>query len=425
MLTESQAREQRVRFKHPIRVVTLDGPPRVIRTLTTNVSRRGLFVRMPQPLPEGCRVALSLEAGGRALAFAQAQVAWGRSQESRLPGRYPGCGVRFTEFLHPKAKDLVEYLVENLDTGKPLTLPKSAARRRWWMIGGAVAGALGLTAIGVGGYLLLSPGSSALEGDETLAPLVAVAPSPVELAPAAAAPDVVVPPPVPVAVQVAAAAGEVAVGAAGGEVREPAAARDEAATPPMEVDLAPAVVEPVEAAAPTAATVAGAVEAPPAPAPQVAQVIAAPVPSVAESEARPEVQAPVVPSAALVAAAPAAAPSPSKPSAFVPTTKGAVRLPSGGAVKLAWSSDGRRVRLVPTLAPGAKLAKVFVLAGPSRAVFDVEGVAPKKSHQVDAETPHVSGVRIGKLGHGTRVVVDLQDVPVSHVADDGSLTLDF
>lgn len=382
MLTESQAREQRVRFKHPIRVVTLDGPPRVIRTLTTNVSRRGLFVRMPQPLPEGCRVALSLEAGGRALAFAQAQVAWGRSQESRLPGRYPGCGVRFTEFLHPKAKDLVEYLVENLDTGKPLTLPTSAAKRRWWMLGGAVAGALGLTAIGVGGYLLLSPGSAALEGDETLAPLVAVAPSPVELSPAEAAPEVVDPP--PVQVQVAAGAGEETLGAAGAEAREPVAA----APPPMEMDLSPAVVEPVEVAA-------------------------------------PEVKAPAAPSAAPVAAVTPATPSTSKPSAFVPTTKGAVRLPSGGAVKLAWSSDGRRVRLVPTLAPGAKLAKVFVLAGPSRAVFDVEGVAPKKSHQVDAETPHVSGVRIGKLGRGTRVVVDLQDVPVSHLADDGSLTLDF
>jgi hypothetical protein len=417
VLTESQAREQRVRFKHPIRVVTLDGPPRVIRTLTTNVSRRGLFVRMPQPLPEGCRVALSLEAGGRALAFAQAQVAWGRSQESRLPGRYPGCGVRFTEFLHPKAKDLVEYLVENLDTGKPLTLPTSAAKRRWWMLGGAVAGALGLTAIG--GYLLLSPGSSALEGDETLAPLVAVAPSPVELAPAEAAPEVVAPP--PVQVQVAAGAGEETLGAAGAEAREPVAA----APPPMEMDLSPAVVEPVEVAAPAVAKVAAAVEAPPAPAPQEAQVVAAPVPVVAEAEARPEVKAPAAPSAAPVAAVTPATPSTSKPSAFVPTTKGVVRLPSGGAVKLAWSSDGRRVRLVPTLAPGAKLAKVFVLAGPSRAVFDVEGVAPKKSHQVDAETPHVSGVRIGKLGRGTRVVVDLQDVPVSHVAEDGSLTLDF
>ena len=90
MLIERQKRLSRVRFKHPIRVVTLEGQPRVIRTLTANVSRKGLFLRMPEPLPLGTKVALSLEAGGRALALAQAEVVWGRVQESQLPGRFPG-----------------------------------------------------------------------------------------------------------------------------------------------------------------------------------------------------------------------------------------------------------------------------------------------------------------------------------------------
>ena len=96
VLIERQKRMSRVRFKHPIRVVTLEGQPRVIRTLTANVSRKGLFLRMPEPLPLGTKVALSLEAGGRALALAQAEVVWGRVQPSQMPGRFPGCGVRFT-----------------------------------------------------------------------------------------------------------------------------------------------------------------------------------------------------------------------------------------------------------------------------------------------------------------------------------------
>lgn len=132
MLIEHQKRSSRVRFKHPVRVVTLDGQPRVIRTLTANVSHKGMFVRMPEPLPMGTRVALSLEAGGRALALAQAEVVWARAQESHLPGRFAGCGVRFTGFLHPRAEDLVEYLVDNLDRGKPLLLaPPERAMPKW------------------------------------------------------------------------------------------------------------------------------------------------------------------------------------------------------------------------------------------------------------------------------------------------------
>ncbi len=94
VLIERQKRVSRVRFRHPIRVVTLEGQPRVIRTLTANVSPHGLFLRMPEPLPLGTRVALSLEAGGRALALAQAEVVWGRVNESQLPGRFPGCAGR-------------------------------------------------------------------------------------------------------------------------------------------------------------------------------------------------------------------------------------------------------------------------------------------------------------------------------------------
>lgn len=101
----------------------------MIRTLTSNVSRDGLFLRMPEPLPPGMKVALSLEAGGRALALAQAEVRWNGPDAEEVTERFPGCGVRFTEFMHPRAEELVRYLVKNLDTGKPLAL--APPERRW------------------------------------------------------------------------------------------------------------------------------------------------------------------------------------------------------------------------------------------------------------------------------------------------------
>jgi hypothetical protein len=74
-------RSKRVRFKHHVRVTTIDGEPRAWRTLASNLSRDGLFVRMPQPLEPGTRVAISLEAKGQALPLAQGEVRWCRRAE--------------------------------------------------------------------------------------------------------------------------------------------------------------------------------------------------------------------------------------------------------------------------------------------------------------------------------------------------------
>ena len=85
-------REQRVRFKHPVRVVPIGGPPRAYRVLSANLSREGMFLKMPTPFDTGTKVALSLEAGGRVLPFAQAEVIWRDLEESKLPGRGAGFG---------------------------------------------------------------------------------------------------------------------------------------------------------------------------------------------------------------------------------------------------------------------------------------------------------------------------------------------
>jgi hypothetical protein len=55
-------------------VASQGAEPRVFRTWTANLSPRGLFLRMPEPLTAGTRVAISLEAGGQTLAFAEGEV---------------------------------------------------------------------------------------------------------------------------------------------------------------------------------------------------------------------------------------------------------------------------------------------------------------------------------------------------------------
>ncbi len=92
---------------------------------------------MPEPLPAGTKVALSLEAGGQTLPFAEAEVVWSRATAT---GTQPGFGVRFERFLHPRAQELVTYLCSNLDRARPLKLAPNPQRLRR---------ALFLTALGV------------------------------------------------------------------------------------------------------------------------------------------------------------------------------------------------------------------------------------------------------------------------------------
>jgi hypothetical protein len=392
VLPSQTERAPRVRFKHPIRVVTLDGPPRVIRTLTANVSTKGLFVRMPQPLPAGARVALSLEAGGRALAFAQAQVAWTRSQESALPGRFPGCGVRFTEFLHPRAQALVDYLVDNLDRGKPLTLPRRVRAPGWSLWGG---GAAGLVAV-VGGLVLLWPPSSALDpaeaGDEELAPLVALAPAPMQVAVPALMPELDL---------TADAPGSAA------SPKGDTLARVSASTTLDVRDAAPSVAAPSEASLDARAE----------------HTLASP-------SAAPSGEAPVGTEAALEALPTGVRAEPSNLSAGEPEPgalfrQGSLVLPAGAVRRLRWAAAGERVTLTPMLAPGASLTRAFVLRAPPRAVFDVAGDVPAKAERFDFDAPHTAAVRLGKQPRATRVVVDLDAEPKTVSADDGALTLGF
>jgi len=201
MQTNSIDRDPRVRFKHPVRVVPIGGPPRAYRVLASNISKEGMFLRMPTPFDAGTRVALSLEAGGRVLPFAQAEVVWRDLEETKAPGRGAGFGVRFTGFLHPRAHELVDYLVANLDSGKPLSAPEPASpwRKR------SVWAAIGLAAIIIGAGVT----TAVLRFTRSAPPVMVEAPPPVvaavqvptlevlspavELAPVVAAPAPVIP----------------------------------------------------------------------------------------------------------------------------------------------------------------------------------------------------------------------------------------
>jgi hypothetical protein len=169
-------RGRRVRFKHPVRVTMMDGEPKAWRTLAANLSSQGVFVRMPQPLQPGTRVAIALEAGGQAFPLARGEVRWVRGAPSEAEDEFPGCGVAFTDFLHPRAGELVEYLVATLETGKPLKTAPYIRRMRVLRSAAYGAGLL-LSAALVAFMIEVGTAASAPDEDEVALPVVTVVPT--------------------------------------------------------------------------------------------------------------------------------------------------------------------------------------------------------------------------------------------------------
>jgi Tfp pilus assembly protein PilZ len=367
--TPDEQRPRRVRFKHPVRVTTVEGEARAWRTLSANLSRDGLFVRMPQPLEPGTRVAISLEANGQVLPFMQGEVRWCRYQPSEHDGRYQGIGVRFTDALHPRANELIEYLVDSLETGKPL-VAAPRRRRRWPLVAAGVALAASLA------------GALAWFGLETPAPVL---PSPSE------------------------GAGSLSGLSAAPQAHDAIVAMVSPATDPAS-DMAEAVDEPIEPEAPPRDEAPAAEVAPP----KVAEVPPEPAPTDApRTETLPAVSPELAePPAAAVAKQPSApAPSPA-PAARVASPEGQLALPSGAARSVRWSPSPDGLELRPELRADAQVARVFALSNPPRVVFDIDGAAPKSSHTATAQSDGVvSRVRIGKQGARTRVVIDLSREP--------------
>ena len=360
IIPPSADRSHRVRFKRPVRVVPLlSGPPRAFRVLAGNLSRQGMFLQMPEPFPEGTQLALSLEAGGRVLPFAQCEVIW------RRPGEVPvgtGFGVRFTGFLHPRAHELVQYLVDNLDRGVPLPAPKL---HRFGKLGMVIAFVAAMVLGGVG------TGIAVMKWRSPPAPTVAVA-ADEQLS------DDVVALPLP-------------------EV-EPAIAEAVAPEPvaPAPVAVAPVAVAPV-AVAPVA--VAPVVPAPVAPAPS------------------PQ------PEAIAVEAPPVAGPAPKRD---IATATGSLPMPKSAVSAIRWVEKADTLSLDLAMSAGGAWNTVFMLRSPSRLVIDLNGPVPAKSFVVSAgDLPHVKTIRLGRLKIGTRLVIDFEKSPTSFEQTGSRVLLHF
>lgn len=410
---------------------------------------------MPHPLDPGTRVAISLEANGQALPLAQGEVRWCRYNPSELDGRFQGCGVRFTDYLHPRAGELVEYLVESLDTGKPLKVAPRR-RRRWPRVAMLSAAAATFAAALV--FLLvpneLPPLPTPIDGAGTLA-VVAVAQgtteelaamvSPAvdeaepEIAAAAVAPTEALREETPRAPETNADRGPTLTGTpvVSLDAVDQAVAPPEAVAQPTSAPLAEVVASPAEA--PVAASkpaLLAEIVAPQAGAPALAPLAEAVAPPagapVAPSEHAPLAEVMAAPAGAPVASSKTAlpaevvAPPASRPVA-PPTSPlraaarrekpsaspagGHLRLPTGAATALTWSASPEGLDVRPELRADAHVARVFALSDPPRLVFDIEGSAPAKSHAMSSSSALITRVRLGKQGTRTRVVLDLASQP--------------
>lgn len=166
-----QARSSRAPLKHPVRV-TIAGE-RVVRVLSGDISPNGMFLMMAQPPEPGTVVSLAFEAGGKVLPFAEGEVAWKRSQAQG------GFGVRFTHYLHPRAKALVDFLSENVEHGtlKPQPPVSRVPQARRWS---------GLAVLAAGAAFLITWGAAPSRGAALEKGLVCLPPA------KAAAPEVAV-----------------------------------------------------------------------------------------------------------------------------------------------------------------------------------------------------------------------------------------
>ena len=189
MLTEQERRPSRVPFKHPVRVETMEGPHRVIRTLSANLSKDGLFFCMPEPLAEGTRLLVSLEAKGTPHALAEGEVRWATRHG------VAGCGVLFTRYSHPRSKELLTHLVESIEHNRPARIAGRPVKWRKYVTTAVVA-------LLVGGVLAaIRPSEPAPVVVAPAAVVVEAPPAPVEMiADSAVAPEVVDPSPEVVAV---------------------------------------------------------------------------------------------------------------------------------------------------------------------------------------------------------------------------------
>lgn len=379
MLTEQERRPPRVPFRHPVRVETMDEPRRVIRTLSANLSKDGLFLRMPEPLAEGTRLLVSLEAKGCPHALAEAEVRWATRDG------VAGCGVLFTRYSHPRSKELLTHLVESIEHHRPMRIAGRPQKWRRLIATAAIA-------LLVGGLLaVLKP---------TEAPArVAVAESS------------------------AGEAGSIAQ-------RRVDPAQGEAAPLPAAGETV-SLAQDVAAQSPAAGESVALTENTAAPSPS-AGVAPTPVKIAPHRKhlnlTLTNVRAPAKKSATLAEAlkgAPPAVTATRAPFGSTPTVAGSLRgslkLSTGAAKALSWDVSPSAVRF----AADGEVVKTMLLDSPARAVIDLKGSKPVQAETLKLAAPHVKSVRVGTLPEGTRLVIDLDKAPTSAKPAGNAIVLTF
>jgi hypothetical protein len=360
--------------------VPIGGPPRAYRVLAGNLSRQGMFLKMPTPFDTGTKVALSLEAGGRVLPFAQGEVVWRDLEDSQQAAR--GFGVRFTGFLHPRANALVDYLVDHLETGIPLVtpVPSTVWSRRLGWTAGVLAVVLG--AVITSGAIKVLHETKELDDEEELAPLLI---EKKESERAEVNPS-----------QVQAKASE----------PEAKAPLPDAKTPPVEAKAPEPKSPPIETKAPAAKAPAGESATPWDPESMPwRRNTATPIASGEVAHPRPAV------------------PEPAKAPAEAPRIR-TVAIPSGAARSMGSSLNGSQLDLSLALAPGASITRAFTLRNPNRVAIDIHGPMPKRSHSLTS-SGEILRVRVGRIASGTRLVLDLAHAPGTPVVSGASVGVPF
>lgn len=108
-----RARLLRIQFRRPVHVRLASGGVRA-RLWSENLSLGGMFVRSDRTPRVGTHVLIWLEASGRVLPFALAEVVYRRTpEEAALYGGIPGFGVKFVG-MRARARELVTVLVQTL-----------------------------------------------------------------------------------------------------------------------------------------------------------------------------------------------------------------------------------------------------------------------------------------------------------------------
>lgn len=121
-------RAVRIPFLRPVHIRVGTGPAPLQRLFSADLSRGGMFIRTPRPVPEGTPVEVFLEAKGRVLRFGRGEVrhALPLGQASQK-GRLPGFGVRFIG-LPARSRALIDHLLREATWTRADALADTAQR---------------------------------------------------------------------------------------------------------------------------------------------------------------------------------------------------------------------------------------------------------------------------------------------------------